>query len=52
MSTAQPSTPSGFERVTTSAWRAVRRVLPASVAEAIRVPVKRAMRKLGLVRNA
>ena len=51
MSTAQRSTPSGFERATTSAWRSIRRVLPGSVAEAIRVPAKRALRRLGLVRN-
>jgi hypothetical protein len=52
MSTAQPSTPSSFERVTTSAWRSVRRFLPKPVAEAIRVPARRALRKLGLIRAA
>jgi hypothetical protein len=39
MSTAQSSTPTGFERVATSAWRSVRRFLPTSVAEAIRKPL-------------
>jgi hypothetical protein len=48
---AQRSTPTGFERVATSAWRSVRRFLPPSVAEAIRQPAKRALRALGLIRN-
>lgn len=52
MSTVQPSTPSGFERVATSAWRSARRYLPDQVAEAIRVPAKRALAKVGLIRRA
>jgi len=51
MSTAQPSTPNGFERVATSAWRSVRQYLPRSVAEAIRVPAKRVLHALGLIRQ-
>jgi hypothetical protein len=51
MSTAQPSTPTGFERVATSAWRSVRRFLPTSVAAAISRPAKRALRAVGLVRS-
>jgi hypothetical protein len=52
MSTAQPSPPGAFERVTTSAWRSVRRFLPKSVAEAIRVPARRALGRFGLIRKA
>jgi hypothetical protein len=51
MSTARPSTPNAFERVTTSAWRSVRRYLPKSVAAAIRVPAKRLLHALGLIRQ-
>jgi hypothetical protein len=51
MSTGQQSTTGGFERVATSAWRSVRRFLPRSVAEAIRVPAKRGLRALGLIRQ-
>jgi hypothetical protein len=47
----KPATPTGFERIATSVWRSVRRFLPASVAESIRVPVKRALRAMGLIRN-
>jgi hypothetical protein len=52
MSSAQPSRPTGFERIATSAWRSVRRFLPRSVAEAIRVPARRALHALGLIRSA
>jgi len=52
MSTSQSSTPTGFERIVTSAWRSVRRYLPKPVAEAIRVPAKRALRAVGLIRTA
>jgi hypothetical protein len=52
MSSAQRSRPSGFERLATSAWRSVRRLLPRSVAEAIRVPARRALHALGLIRSA
>ena len=51
MTTAQRSTPTGFERVTTSAWRSVRRLLPQPVAEAIRKPAKPALRAVGVIRN-
>jgi hypothetical protein len=51
MSSAQRSMPTGFERVATSAWRSVRRFLPQSVAEAIRVPAKRALHAFGLIRS-
>jgi hypothetical protein len=44
--------PTGFERVVTSAWRSVRRFLPRSVAEAIRVPARRVLHALGLIRSA
>jgi hypothetical protein len=50
MSSAQSSTVGTFERVTTSAWRSIRRILPSSVAEAIRVPARRGLRKVGLIR--
>ena len=49
MGTAQQPKPSGFEQVATSAWRSIRRFLPNSVAEAIRVPAKRGLRSLGLI---
>jgi hypothetical protein len=52
MSTAQTSAATGFERAATSAWRAVRGILPQSVAEAIRRPAKRALRAVGLIRSA
>jgi hypothetical protein len=51
MSTAHSPTPTGAERVATSAWRAVRRFLPRSVAEAIRVPAKRALRAVGVIHS-
>ena len=51
MTTARRSTPTGFERVTTSAWRSVRRLLPQPVAEAIRKPAKPALRAVGVIRN-
>ena len=51
MSSLQSPPRSGFERRATSAWRAIRRYLPASVAEAIRVPAKRALHALGLIRE-
>lgn len=38
-----------FEAWATKAWRATGKRLPAEVAEAIRVPAKRVLRKLGLV---
>lgn len=49
---AQASTPSGFERRATSAWRSIRRYLPRPVADAIRKPAKRMLRALGLIRSA
>jgi glycosyltransferase involved in cell wall biosynthesis len=52
MSTARSSTPTGFERVAASARRSLRRFLPKSVAEAIRVPTKRTLRAVGLIRSA
>jgi hypothetical protein len=52
MSTAQRSTHGAFERRATSAWRSVRRYLPYRVAEAIRVPARRALQALGLIREA
>lgn len=33
-------------------WRATRKHLPLKVAEAIRVPTKRVLRKLGVIREA
>jgi len=51
MSTAQQSKLGGFERVATSAWRSIRRYLPNTVAEAIRVPAKRGLHALGLIRQ-
>jgi hypothetical protein len=39
----------GFEQRATSAWRSVRRHLPEGVAEAIRVPSKKVLRRLGLI---
>jgi hypothetical protein len=52
MSTAQRSTPGAFERHATTMWRSVRRYLPDRVAEAIRIPARRALRALGLIREA
>jgi hypothetical protein len=49
MSTAQRPAPGAFERRATSVWRSVRRYLPNSVAEVIRLPAKRALRALGLI---
>ena len=51
MSTAQRSMPGGFERRATSVWRSVRRFLPERVAEVIRIPAKRALRAVGLIRE-
>jgi len=52
MSMVQQPTPGAFERHATSVWRTARRYLPRSVAEAIRVPARRALRALGLIREA
>ena len=38
-----------LKRQTKQAWRATRKHLPPKVAEAIRVPTKRVLRKLGLI---
>jgi hypothetical protein len=51
MSTAQRSAPGAFERRATTLWRSVRRYLPDSMAEAIRIPAKRVLRALGLIRE-
>ena len=51
MSSLQPSSRSGFERHVTSAWRSVRQHLPSRVAEAIRVPSKRVLRRLGAIND-
>jgi hypothetical protein len=40
---------SGFEERVTAGWRSIRRHLPENVAEAIRVPTKRVLRKVGLI---
>jgi hypothetical protein len=40
-----------FERRATSVWRSVRRFLPERVAEAIRIPAKRALRAVGVIRE-
>ena len=40
---------SKFEAWATKVWRATGKRLPYDAAEAIRVPAKRALRKLGLV---
>jgi hypothetical protein len=48
----QQPAPGAFERHAASAWRTARRYLPRSVAEAIRVPARRALRALGLIREA
>ena len=39
----------GFERRLTGAWRSIRRHLPPRVAEAIRVPAKRLLRRLHVI---
>jgi hypothetical protein len=49
---AQTSTPTGFERRATAAWRSIRRYLPKPVANAIRKPAKGALRALGLIHTA
>jgi hypothetical protein len=51
MSAAQRSMPGAFEQRATSVWRSVRRFLPERVAEAIRIPAKRALRAVGLIRE-
>jgi hypothetical protein len=51
MSMVQRPTPGAFERRATSVWRSMRRYLPSSVAEAIRVPARHALRALGLIRE-
>jgi hypothetical protein len=51
MSSAQQPTATGFERVVTSVWHTVRRVLPPSVADEIGAAAKRVLRSLGLVRS-
>ena len=51
-SMTQTSTPTGFERRATAAWRSIRRYLPKPVANAIRKPAKRTLRALGLIRTA
>ena len=38
-----------LKRQTKQAWRATRRHLPDRVAEGIRVPTKRVLRKLGVI---
>jgi hypothetical protein len=52
MGTTKSSTPTGFERGVTAAWRSVRRFLPRGVAETIRKPARRVLHKLGLIRTA
>jgi hypothetical protein len=39
----------GFEERVTAGWRSIRRHLPDNVAESIRVPAKRVLRKVGLI---
>ena len=40
---------SGIEKWLTSTWRSLRRHLPSELAEAVRVPSKKVLRKLGVV---
>jgi hypothetical protein len=46
---AEHANASGFERRVTASWRSVRRHIPDGAAEAIRVPSKRILRRLGLI---
>jgi hypothetical protein len=39
----------GIEKRLTTAWRSLRRHLPSEFAEAVRVPSKKVLRKLGVV---
>jgi hypothetical protein len=39
----------GFEERVTAGWRSLRRHLPDNVAESIRVPTKRVLRKIGVI---
>jgi hypothetical protein len=39
----------GFEKRITSAWRSVRRHLPPKLAESVRVPSKRLLRRAGMI---
>jgi hypothetical protein len=39
----------GFEQRVTRGWRSLRRHLPSSVAERIRVPAKKVLRRIGVI---
>jgi hypothetical protein len=41
-----------LKRQAKKAWRATRKHLPPKIAEAIRVPTKRALRRLGVIKPA